>query len=80
MHFYPRKKKKRKNKSKNKRAQNDAEDKKASGNVGGTNQQENIASVTVPELHEKKNEEKDPGMDVFRYGWNTRKNCMLLHF
>ena len=72
MYFYPRKKKKRKNKSKNKRAQNDAEDKKASGNVGGTNQQENIASVTVPELHEKKNEEKDPGKDVFRYGRNTR--------
>ena len=67
MYFYPRKKKKKKNKSKskNKRAQNDAEDKKASGNVGGTNQQENIASVTVPELHEKKNEEKDPGKDVF---------------
>ena len=74
MYFYPRKKKKKKNKSKskNKRAQNDAEDKKASGNVGGTNQQENIASVTVPELHEKKNEEKDPGKDVYRCRRNTR--------
>ena len=80
---YPRRRKK-KGKNKNKRSGNTNEEK--SKNVGSDVRQDNVASVTVPELHEKKTQEKDPAaddpnVDVEPMPLNVKKRCAqaLLH-